>query len=384
VSWIDLIIALVLVLAGLRGYFAGAVLQVIGLAGFFGGFIVGVLVAPSISSRVANGTGRALLTLIIILVATLLGNVAGSFVGRFARRLLHSVKLGLIDNVVGVAVGVAGALIACWLVAGLLASTGWTSLASGIQQSSILSAMDKVMPPVPSIDTKVQSLLRSANLPNIFASVVAPTLKQYENPDRIGPSVTSPGSPSDVVKVLASGVCPNDNEGTAFYVTADEVVTNAHVIAGHTAITVDGALAQVALYDPLHDIAVLRVPSRTETPLRFLRQLPTRGTRIEVIGFPLDKSRTGAPGYVEGELTAQGRDIYNRTLVTRTVLALEVNVQPGNSGSPVLADRFVAGILESKSLSQSSTAYAIPDSVIKSDLAKTPTTGTVSTQSCLP
>jgi S1-C subfamily serine protease len=384
VSWIDLVIAAVLVLAGLRGYFAGAVLQVIGLAGFFGGFIVGTLVAPSISSRVASATGRAVLTLIIILVATLLGNIAGSFVGRFARRFLHTVKLGLIDSLVGVAVGVAGALIACWLVAGLLASSGWAPLASGIQQSSILSAMDKVMPPVPSIDTKVQSLLRGTNLPNIFAAVVAPSLKQYENPDRLGPLVTSLGSPSDVVKVLASGTCPNESEGTAFYVTSDEVVTNAHVVAGHTTITVDGVSAQVALYDPLHDLAVLRVPQRPETPLRFLRQLPARGTRIEVIGFPLNASRTGAPGYVEGELTAQGRDIYNQALVKRTVLALEVNVQPGNSGSPVLAGPFVAGILEAKSLSQTSTAYAILDRVIESDLAKTPATGSVSTQGCLP
>jgi S1-C subfamily serine protease len=219
----------------------------------------------------------------------------------------------------------------------------------------------------------------------VFASVVSPTLKQYENPDRLGPLVTSLASPSDVVKVLASGSCPTESEGTAFYVTSDEVVTNAHVIAGHSTITVGGALAQVALYDPVNDLAVLRVPAaHDETPLRFLRQLPSEGTPIQVIGFPLDATRTGAPGFVEGELTAQGRDIYNTTLVTRTVLALEVNVQPGNSGSPVMANRYVAGIIESKSLGQASTAYAIPDSVIERDLAKTPATGTVSTQACLP
>ena len=58
-------------------------------------------------------------------------------------------------------------------------------------------------------------------------------------------------------------------------------------------------------------------------------------------------------------------------------------MNPGNSGSPVLVDGKVAGIIESKSLSQSSTAYAIPDNVILADLAKTPATGSVSTQSCL-
>jgi hypothetical protein len=70
-------------------------------------------------------------------------------------------------------------------------------------------------------------------------------------------------------------------------------------------------------------------------------------------------------------------------MMKRAVLALEVNANPGNSGSPVLVGPFVAGILESTSLSQASTAYAIPDSVVQSDIAKTPATGSVSTQTCL-
>jgi hypothetical protein len=44
----------------------------------------------------------------------------------------------------------------------------------------------------------------------------------------------------------------------------------------------------------------------------------------------------------------------------------------------------VVGVIESKSLSVASTAYAIPDSTVQSDLAKVPSTGTVSTESCLP
>jgi uncharacterized membrane protein required for colicin V production len=383
VSWIDLIIIIVLVSAGLRGYFAGAVFQVIGLVGFFGGFFVGILIAPSISSGMSNGTERVVLTLIVVIVATLLGNLLGSIAGKFVRRLLHKVKLGLVDSIVGVAVGAAGALVACWLVAGLLTSTAWGPLASGIQQSAILAAMDKVMPAVPSLDTKVQSLLRNANLPNVFASVVSPTLQPYEKPSKLGHLTTSLGSPTSVVKVLANGACPNGSEGTAFYVSANDVVTNAHVVAGHTSITVAGAPAQVALYDPVNDIAVLRVPSRAETPLRFLRRVPVRGTPVEVIGFPLNATRTGAPGFVEGEITGQGRDIYNQAMMKRAVLALEVNANPGNSGSPVLVGPFVAGILESTSLSQASTAYAIPDSVVQSDIAKTPATGSVSTQTCL-
>jgi len=383
VSWIDIVIIIVLFSAALRGYFAGAVLQVIGLAGFFGGFIIGTLIAPPIASGMTNGTERVLLTLIVVVVATLFGNLVGSIVGRFARRLLHSVKLGLVDSLAGVVVGVAGALVACWLVAGLLASTAWGPLADGIQQSSVLSTMDKIMPAVPSLDTKVQALLRSANLPNVFASVVAPTLKTRVSPNHLGREITSLSAPSDVVKVLAYGGCPNASEGTAFFVAPHEVVTNAHVVAGRSTIVVAGSRAQVALYDPINDIAVLRVPARTGVPLRFSRRLPAQGTPVLVIGFPLNATRTGSPGFVEGEITGQGRDIYNQALVTRTVLALEVNVQPGNSGSPVIVGSSVDGIIESKSLAQASTAYAIPDSVIEHDIGLVTATGTASTQACI-
>ncbi len=59
-------------------------------------------------------------------------------------------------------------------------------------------------------------------------------------------------------------------------------------------------------------------------------------------------------------------------------------MNPGNSGSPVLVGGRVAGIVESKSISQASTGYAIPENVIQSDLARTSAKGSVSTQACLP
>jgi uncharacterized membrane protein required for colicin V production len=383
-SWVDLVIVALVVLAGLRGRAQGALRQVAGFVGLGVGFILGTLVAPSLSSDLTHATWRPILALVIVLVGSLLGSQVGQLVGSVAARSLRALKLGLADSIAGVAVGSVGALVGCWLVAGVLGSITWGSVASGIQQSGILAAMDKVMPPVPSIEARVQTLFRNADFPTIFATVVAPTLPSNVNPKNLGPLVTSLGGPSSVVKVLASGSCNTDSEGTAFYISSHEVVTNAHVVAGHSQITVGGASAQVALFDPANDLAVLRVPSQSETPLRFLAAAPASGTPVEVIGFPLNATRTGAPGFYVGEISGQGRDIYSQTLLTKTVLDVEVNVQPGNSGSPVLDGPFVAGVIESKSLSQSSTAYAIPVSVAQHDIARTPATGTVSTQGCLP
>lgn len=382
-DWVDILIAVLAVLAGLYGYAEGALRQVSRVAGLGAGFLLATASAPRLSGDLTHASWRPAAALGIVLVGTLLGGVIGSVIGAFFARALHTLHLGIVDRSAGAVVGVGAALAGCWLMAGLLASTTWGSLANGIQDSSILAALDRVMPPLPSIEGRVQTLFRDADLPAIFAQVVAPTLHQPVNPADLGPTRTSLSEPSDVVKVLASGGCTTTSEGTAFFVTSDEVVTNAHVVAGHTQILVGGAPAVVALYDPDNDLAVLRVPSADAVPLQLSSSEPADDTRIRVVGFPLDATRTAAPGYLEGSTTAESRDIYGQSLRVRSFLVLEVNVQPGNSGSPVLVGSEVAGVVESLSLSAASTAYAIPDSVLASDLAKVPATGTASTQSCL-
>jgi uncharacterized membrane protein required for colicin V production len=381
-SWVDLVIVIVVLLAALRGFSEGAISQIAVLIGLGVGFYLGTTIAPSLSADITTGHWRPEVALAIVLVVTMVGVTIGGILGRLISRVVSVLMLGIIDRIAGVAVGVVAALVLCWLVAGLVAGTPWGSVDSAIQNSSILSALDHVMPPVPSIESRVQTLFQKAGVPAIFANVVAPSLPPPVNPTTL-PAVT-PGlaSPNDIVKVLASGSCNTVSEGTAFYVTANEVVTNAHVVAGHTNFTVNGAPAIVALYDANHDIAVLRV-SQSGAPLHFLPSEPARDAHIQVIGFPLNGTRTRAIGYVEGSLSGQGRNFYNQDLEERTVVALEVNVKPGNSGSPVLFDGRVAGVLESYSVSQASTAYAIPDSIVQHDIATTPTQGSASTQGCL-
>ncbi len=383
-SWVDLVIIVVAILGALHGRAVGAVRQVAAYVGLAAGFYVGTRIAPAVSSHVAQASWRPGAALATILVAALLGDLVFSILASFVAKALRVVMLGLLDAVAGAVIGVLGALVGCWLVAGLLASTTWTPVASAVQSSRILRAMDQVMPPLPAIEARVQALLRNDNFPNIFANVIAPSLSPPVSPNRLGPLVANQRAPSDVVKVLADGGCATGSEGTGFYVGPHEVVTNAHVVAGHTLVTVGGALAHVALYDARNDLAVLRVVSPSEPALALTTRTPHTGAAVRVIGFPLNQTRTLAPGYFEGTLNVTGRDIYDQDLATRPILSLEVNINPGNSGSPVLFHGAVIGIVESKSTSYAATAYAIPSSVIAQDLARTNLSATASTESCLP
>ena len=382
-NWVDIVIAVFVILAAIRGWFQGAIRQVLGWIGLVVGFYIGIEIAPSLSTRITHSSGRPVIALIIVVVAAVIGHFLGHLLGSTIRKTVQMVKLGLVDSAAGVAVGVVGALLTVWLVAALLVATSWTTVASGIQGSRIIKALDSSLPTVPSSEARLQAMLRNADFPSVFASIVAPTVPSSGTAPKLGANTLSPNSPSEILKVLAMG-CSDTHQGTGFFIAPHLVVTNAHVVAGATSVTVGGAAAQVALFDPVNDVAILRVSTlTTKTPLTFAASVPSSGAKAEVIGFPLDGTRTVSPSVISGEITAESRDIYSKQTFDRTVLVVYSNIEPGNSGSPVLSGGDVTGVVFSKSLSQSETAYAIPAATVESDVAKTPASATQSTQSCL-
>ena len=141
--------------------------------------------------------------------------------------------------------------------------------------------------------------------------MVTPTLPPTVPPSKLSPLVAGLAQPTNIVKVLASGGCGDESEGTGFYVTGDEVITDAHVLAGQKHVTVNGVPATVALFDAKNDLAILRVGQR-QPPYYFVSAEPSRGTTLRVIGFPLNGSRTQAAGYYEGG-AARGRDAGSTT-----------------------------------------------------------------------
>ena len=160
--------------------------------------------------------------------------------------------------------------------------------------------------------------------------------------------------------------------GSGFPVGPGYIVTNAHVVSGTSTHTIEAPgraemQATVVFFDPERDVAVLYVPEYRAAALAF--GTATRGTKGAAIGYPGGGQETTSPAVVDGEVAAEGRDIYNANLVTRQILVIQARVRPGNSGGPLVdLDGRVIGLVFATSAGDPNQAYALADSEITSDI----------------
>ncbi len=81
---------------------------------------------------------------------------------------------------------------------------------------------------------------------------------------------------------------------------------------------------------------MLRVPNLRATALDFAATDPAVSAEAVVLGYPGGGAFTFEPARVLEHFTAVSGDIYGENEIRRSVFALHANVQPGNSGGPVL------------------------------------------------
>ena len=164
------------------------------------------------------------------------------------------------------------------------------------------------------------------------ARVAAPESAIAQDPD-----VQS--AAASTVRVLGTA-CGLGVAGSGWVADGGLVVTNAHVVAGEddTTVTPDGGSpldAEVVHYDTLNDLAILRVPGLSLSPLE-LAPSAAKGAEAAVIGYPENGPLTISPARLgrTGEVTSQ--DSYGRGPVTRSMTPFRGDVRHGNSGGPVV------------------------------------------------
>jgi S1-C subfamily serine protease len=365
VDVVDIVLVVLLVAAAVHGLRLGALVQVFTFAGFVLGLTCGALLAIAFSSAVHSPPVRQVLALALVMGLAVICGIAGRVVGSWTQVAVRRHHLGKIDSALGVAVAVVAVLISSWLVANVVAGNSrYVWLDSAVQRSDILRSVDQVLPPAPSIFSRVQSFLESEGFPAVFADPLAQSnAARVPVPGRTDAQRIATTAAFSTVKVIGDA-CGYQQEGSGFVVGPGLVATNAHVVAGEPQTMVQmGAgtyRATVVLYDPSFDLALLRTKAPLGPVLTLSNQIVPRGTQGAVLGYPENGPLTVSPAGVTANVVADGRDIYGNGLVSRDFYSVDAQVLPGNSGGPLVdGTGRVVGMVFSRSTVYPGVGYAL-------------------------
>jgi S1-C subfamily serine protease len=368
VNWLDIALLVSAVSFAFSGYRQGFVAGVLAFTGFLIGGVAGLLLAPRVVSSLDPGAGQSLLAVGIVLLAATVGQVALGWVGAVVRARITWRPARMVDAGMGAAVSVIAMLVIAWFLASSLRPGPLPSLSREISDSRVVTAVDQVMPKqARTLFSSFRQVLDDNELPTVFGGLSPERIRSVQPPS---PGITSTAAvrraAASVVKVSGTADdCSRRLDGSGFVIAPKHVLTNAHVVAGvdQPQVRVGGSgprlAARVVVFDPRRDLAVLYVPDLS-APALPLDDAGGRGDQAVVAGYPGGGPFRLGAARIRDTLNATGADIYHRSQTTREVFSLYADVEPGNSGGPLLSLKGdVYGVIFAKSLDDALTGYAL-------------------------
>ncbi|MDP7706462.1 acid resistance serine protease MarP [Mycobacterium sp. TY815] len=392
-QWLDIAVLAVAFIAAISGWRSGALGSVLSFAGVVLGAVAGVLLAPHIVSHIAAPRAKLFAALFLILALVVVGEVAGVVLGRAVRGAIRNRPIRTIDSVIGVGVQLMVVLTAAWLLATpLTQSKDQPELAAAVRGSRVLAEVNEVAPTwLKTVPKRLSALLNTSGLPAVLEPFSRTPVIPVASPDPAlaNNPVVAAAAPS-VVKVRSlAPSCQKVLEGTGFVISPERVMTNAHVVAGSSSVSLQANGknydATVVSYDPQVDIAILAVPGLPSAPLVFDDTPAKTGTDVVVLGYPGGGNFTATPARIREVIKLSGPDIYRSPQqVTRDVYTIRANVEQGDSGGPLIdLDGRVLGVVFGAAVDDADTGFVLTAEEVAGQLSKIGASAPVSTGACV-
>ncbi len=359
---LDTVIPLVVLVGILGGYRLGFVTRVASWIGMGVGILVAVRILPWVLRQVSGARGP---TALLIALGVLFGSAMAFQAIGFAigvRLRPRSMESGAadVDRGLGALAGGLGVAAAVWLLVPLAARTPGT-VASLTANSALARWVASSLPAPPDTMSSLQSVVGDG-FPQVF-DALRPTPEVGPPPAASGLSTTDAARVARSVVKVEGVACNRIQDGSGFVVADGLVATNAHVVAGEERTQVqrdDGSYvdADVVLFDPARDLALLRVPRLDRPPLPIGESVA--GAKGGVFGHPGGEPLRIAPFAVSTPITATGKDIYGGAVAEREVLVVAASLRPGDSGAALVdAKGRVVGVAFAVAPDRPGVAYAL-------------------------
>ena len=383
---IDLIIILIGGAMIYRWYKVGLVRNLFAVGGLFVGIVIGLFIAPGVMSLFKDSVGKFAGAILTIALTTLAFGTLGEAMGMKLNIRLQSKNAQKINSVAGSFGGVIFLLLFVWLASAIIISSPFKTFNSQLENSAIIQFLNRRLPPTPPIIDRVNALVEPLDFPQVFSGVPQKLSEPVAPAGSVAVQEAVQNAGKSTVKIEARGCGNAISNGSGFIVGDGLVMTNAHVIAGATEISVidtTGTYISVPVYfDPTVDIAILKTPKLSAKSLNISTKQFSRGQEAVVLGFPGGGNFRAEPAGITNTIFARGLDIYGQTQVNRDVYEFIGNVVQGNSGGPlVLSDGTVIGMVFASSQNNQGYGYALTGEEISRALKLINQSG-VSTQAC--
>ncbi|MGP4110295.1 MarP family serine protease [Streptomyces sp. 4N509B] len=378
---LDVALLVAVALFAVTGYQRGLVAGVISLAGFVGGAALGVWLLPFVVDPMEPETlGSTFVALLVVLLPAAAGQALTWPLAEHLRQAITLTPVRWLDGVGGALLNTVAVLLVAWIAASSLAPTPSPGLNRAIQGSAVLGGVQDRMPAqAPTWFSRASDALNEAGFPQVYnpfenipaAEVPAPS------GDNVTPAAVAAAQRSTVKVAATSGMTGQAGSGFVLDDEEDLILTNAHVVDGASAISVQvgGAgeqlVAEVVLLDTDTDVAVLHVPGLDAPALTLTdgEAEAERGDPAVVAGYPEDGGLDLQAATVAGRSEARGQDIHGESVVTREIYTVRSLVRPGNSGGPLLTtDGQVYGMVFARSVTDSDTGYVLTADQIRAVL----------------
>ncbi len=382
---LDVLFLLLAVAAVVAGWRLGLARRIFGWTGMALGLLVAAQLLPAVMPASTERTpGIFVASAAIMIALALTGHLLGSLVGTRIRGVIVTPRAKIADSLLGAVAGFLGVVMVTWIVLPAMSNVaGWP--ATEAHSSTAAKAIDATLGRPPSVLDGLSRSLGPNPFPRVFNSLGEDQTKIVPPPSSTVSREVLDKAVASVVKVSGT-VCHRVQSGSGFAVAGDLVVTNAHVVAGLSTVTVstkDGreSSGSVVVFDPQRDLAVVQVRSMALTPLT-LGDANTDDTGV-ILGYPGGGRLTVAPYRIAQRVDAEGRDIYDRDAVLRKILVVGANIAPGDSGGPLIDDKgAVAGVAFAIAPDRPQVAYAIRTEEVKRIMAMS-RGGAVATGPCI-
>jgi S1-C subfamily serine protease len=360
---LDLVLILVLLSYLIYGLRNGFLVTLGGIAGFAAGAVAAFFAVPLVSEFVDDSGWRLTAIVVSAVVLMAFGHGIGTMIGRKIRGAVRIPPLRAADRLIGGAVNVVVSALVMSMLAFSISSLGVPFVSQQLAESKVIRYIDGLTPvPVKATMAQLRSAVIGNGIPLIEGLDQAPQVA-VPNATTDTPALNRAGE--SILKIAGTAFqCGQNQTGTGFVVSPGRVVTNAHVVAGVSEpiveITDGGAMpGRVVYFDTKHDLAVLAVDGLPSDPLTLTSDLPA-GSPAAFAGYPHGGPYMSKPATIQDITSVLVPDIYGNNPSPEEIYRLAGDVQPGNSGGPLLtSEGLVAGVIFAKATSDADMGFAI-------------------------